>query len=238
MNDSTTLLLGHFHPLAVALKDSLQATGTPVIAAGISAPFDDVPFYAVDLDDPAALTQQIAALPHFTRAVILPGSYPHGDFMQATPDDWRTAITENVYRMVYSGQAVARRLIDTSSAGALVYLTSTAGLRPLVQTIVQGTTFTILEAIVKMAAVDLAPHNIRANVVAHGWLNVGGTFPTARPDIAADIPAGHTGTADDIAALVNFLLSDAARYITGTIIPVDGGDLLTNSSAPSPYDDD
>lgn len=75
------------------------------------------------------------------------------------------------------------------------------------------------------AAIDLAPHNIRVNAVGSGLVGtpvgyreyVGRTYDQER------IPLGHIGEPEDVAQAVVFLVSDKAKYITGAIVPVDGG---------------
>ena len=81
-------------------------------------------------------------------------------------------------------------------------------------------------ALARNLAVELAPHGITVNAVEPGAI-------TNRRNLASDpdyearwagiLPAGRAGTGADVAALVTFLASDEAAYITGTSIPVDGG---------------
>jgi 2-deoxy-D-gluconate 3-dehydrogenase len=87
-------------------------------------------------------------------------------------------------------------------------------------------------------ALELAPHGIRAIAIAPGMILTegvqanlagaeGGSVDEMLKDFGSKIPLGRFGHADDIARTVVFLASDAADYITGTTIVVDGGKLLT-----------
>ena len=84
-----------------------------------------------------------------------------------------------------------------------------------------------------MIAVDLAPHGIMVNLVASGWTNadgLAGFSSDVQAHITRGIPVGRPGTPSDVGAAVAFLASDLAAYITGSVISVDGGYLLTGSA--------
>jgi 3-oxoacyl-[acyl-carrier protein] reductase len=83
-----------------------------------------------------------------------------------------------------------------------------------------------LIALTKSAAKELASRNIRVNAVAPGFIETdmtAGLSPQAREALSAQIALGRLGTPEDVAAAVAFLASDAASYITGQVIVVDGG---------------
>jgi 3-oxoacyl-[acyl-carrier protein] reductase len=81
-------------------------------------------------------------------------------------------------------------------------------------------------AFVKALAKELAPSGIRVNAVAPGAIDTDMLRIFSKEDLQAmadDIPIGRLGTADEVAKTVSFLISDAASYITGQIISVNGG---------------
>ncbi|MEQ8672730.1 MAG: SDR family oxidoreductase [Aggregatilineales bacterium] len=236
----TILLVGYIHKLAYKLAECLKEDGFQIIMAGKNCADETLsPFIELNLNDPADLQASVLQLPDFDSVIIFPGWYGHGDFLDTTNLDWESALTENFYHMVYVGQAIALAFIARKKPGKLLYMSSTMGIRPTVETIAQGTTFTMLESLVKTAAVDLAEHQITVNLIAHGWVDLVSStdpiFPRARPEIEQDVPLKRTGLPKDIASLIAFLMSQASVYITGAVIPVDGGALLTKSAFSSPY---
>ena len=75
-------------------------------------------------------------------------------------------------------------------------------------------------------AVDLAPHGITVNAVGPGWIRTGMNpldDPERVRELEGTIPLGRVGLPEDVAGVIEFLLSDASAYITGTTTFVDGG---------------
>ncbi len=232
------LIIGGLDDTAITLGAALSAAGSSVQYAG-STPgsgADARPFSAVDLDDPALLTAQVAALGAFDSAVLTPGWRLYGPFMAMTADDWAMAIQRNFERTIYAAQACARRLIADGHGGRLIWVTSLTALMPFAETSALGTTLAAIHGVARMAAVDLAPHGITSNVVAPGWM-IGGSYDTmpaaVQAHIRAGIPLNRPAEPAEVAAVISFLASSAAGYVTGAIVPADGGYTLTRSPGGS-----
>ena len=246
--NKTTLIAGPVNELALGIAGSLHEAGSRIVFAHAEGPTTgdesaaaslDAATCAVDLDDPEMLAEQVGSLQPFHVAVFNPGWFKAGEFVDTTPADWDQAINQNFERMIYAAQAAARTMIRRGEGGRLIFLSSPSGLMPLLKTSVAGTTLAALGAVARMAAVDLGAHGITVNVVAHGWLDADWARPyleaEGRAFVERGIPMGRVGRVQEVGALCCFLASDAARYITGAIIPVDGGYTLTRAAGTSPY---
>ena len=79
----------------------------------------------------------------------------------------------------------------------------------------------------KSMAIELAPHNIQVNAIAPGWIETDMTAPVKSMPLNAEIlsrtPAGRWGQPEEVAGTAVFLASRASDFVTGAIIPVDGG---------------
>ncbi len=143
-------------------------------------------------------------------------------------DEWRDVVDVNLTGTFLSARAVARRMIAADTAGSIVTVTSMNGVAPGPNAGAYGATKAGVALLTQQMALEWAPQGIRANAVAPGLIDAGMSEPIyADEDIRArrstSVPLGRLGTAEDVAGVVLFLLSDAAAYVTGTELLVDGG---------------
>lgn len=132
------------------------------------------------------------------------------------------------FEAVVWGIQAAAELMDK---GAIVNIASIAGLRAAPNAIVYSGIKAGVMGITRAAAVDLGARGIRVNAIAPSAVPTEGTMRNRNVarDAArvASTPMGRLGTVDDIARAVCFLLSDESEFITGQILPVDGGITIT-----------
>jgi NAD(P)-dependent dehydrogenase (short-subunit alcohol dehydrogenase family) len=143
--------------------------------------------------------------------------------------DWRDVMDVNLNGLFFCSQAVARHMIERRR-GAIINIASMSGLivnRPQPQASYNTSKAAVIH-LTKSLAAEWAPHNIRVNAIAPGYMDT----PMARPffdDPAYGerwidaIPMKRPGQPDELAPVAVFLASDASSYVTGTTIVVDGG---------------
>ncbi len=148
-----------------------------------------------------------------------------GLLMRMKDEQWNDVLQANLSGTFYTCRAVCRDMIK-ARAGRIINLSSIVGLRG------QGgqTNYAAAKAgiigFTKALAQEVASRGITANVVAPGYIDTdmtAGFNEEARKKLLETIPAGRVGTPEDVANAVIFLASDAAAYITGHVLCVDGG---------------
>lgn len=157
----------------------------------------------------------------------------HGGLLELAGSDLEAILRTNVLGTFLMTQHVARRMVDAGVAGAIVNLSSIGGRQPTPGMGGYESSKAAVDALTRWAAIELAAHGIRVNAVAPGpvlteMIAVG--MPEGSPQRQAwegRIPLRKLAAVDDVAAATVFLASAAAAHITGTSLPVDGGQLLT-----------
>ncbi|MBN2584007.1 MAG: SDR family oxidoreductase [Planctomycetes bacterium] len=146
-------------------------------------------------------------------------------FLDLDEDAYHRSFEKNL-RMVYLMSRLAGRHMADHGGGSIVHISSVGGLRAHRGTPGYDASKGAIDALTRAMALDLAPHGIRVNAVAPGF-TPDDWFRTNKPEAVRDkgtgIPLGREGTGEEVAAVVAFLASDAAAYITGQILYVDGG---------------
>ena len=122
----------------------------------------------------------------------------------------------------------AARLMAAGSGGAITTTVSSAASLGEEFQVTYNASKAAVASLTRSLAVDLAPHRVRVNGVAPGWVETRSTAPALATGpvwakYRSRIPMDRAATPDEIAAVHAFLLSDDASYLTGAILPVDGG---------------
>jgi 3alpha(or 20beta)-hydroxysteroid dehydrogenase len=144
--------------------------------------------------------------------------------------DTDTALLDRHFRVNQLGTLLGMKhaapLIHRSGGGAIVNISSTAGMQGIPNGAAYGGTKWAVRGMTKTAALEFAPLNIRVNSVHPGLIDTNMLNSRARDDLerrATQIPMKRMGSSEDVAKVVLFLLSHESDYMTGAELTVDGG---------------
>jgi 3-oxoacyl-[acyl-carrier protein] reductase len=145
--------------------------------------------------------------------------------MKLDEGDWRSVIDVNLGGAFFTCRAAARPMLKRR-AGAIVTMSSVVGVHGNAGQTNYAASKAGLIGLTKSLAKELGGRGIRANAIAPGYIatELTDVLPEAAQEaIVASTPLGRIGEPADVAAAVRFLASDAAKFVTGTVLAVDGG---------------
>lgn len=149
-----------------------------------------------------------------------------GDGASMTVAGWHNSIARNLDSAFYITKLSLPHL-RASSAGRIIMMSSLTGpVMAIRNDIAYGATKAAMVGLTKSLAVDEAKHAVTANAVAPGWIQTA-SQSTSEGHEGSSTPMGRSATPQEVAAVVGFLASREASYLTGQVIVIDGGNSIS-----------
>ena len=212
----------------------INSDGLATLRDSLANVTDDVAVVTADVSKPVDARRMIdVAVEQYGRldiAIANAGIIPLASVLEATPDDWDEVMSIDGRGMFLTCKyAIEQMLIN--GGGAIVCLSSISGMAGQSRQSTYGPAKFVASGLTKHLAVEWASQGIRVNAVAPGTINT--ERVQQLPDepggleylevIKAAHPMGRLGEPSEVANAILFLVSDEASFITGAILPVDGG---------------
>lgn len=212
----------------VVIADRDEATGEEAVAQ-LRESGADALFYALDVTDAESVNRMVeAVVDRFQRIDILinnAGITADGMLDKLTPEQWQRVIDVNLSGVFYCTQAVVPQM-KQQQYGRIITASSVSGVYGNVGQTNYAATKAGVIGMTRTWAKELARYGIRVNAIAPGFIETG--MVARVPEkvlerLKKQIPVGRLGKPADVANAYLFLASDAADYINGTVLHVDGG---------------
>ena len=215
--DRVALVTGASRGIGAATAERLRRDGWRVETAERGT--------GVDLGEPGAGAAAVERLDRIDAVVCNAGTTARAGVLEVSREEWDRVIAVNLGGVFEVAQAAARRMVDTGG-GSIVLVASlmsfVGGYNIAPYTASKGG----VAQLAKAMSNELAGRGVRVNAIAPGYVETEmaeSLEDWKRREVEARIPLGRFAQPEEIADVIAFLLSDDARYITGAVIPVDGG---------------
>ena len=182
-----------------------------------------------DVADPKAIESAIdrweAAHPDEFISVLVNNAGIRRDnvMFMMSEDDWHSVLDTNMNGFFYITRRLLKHMMPRRHGGRIINMTSLSGLKGMPGQVNYSAAKAALLGATKALAQEVAPRNITVNAVAPGFIQTDMTKELPEDELKKLIPVGRFGKPEEVAAVVAFLASDAAAYVTGEVINVNGG---------------
>ncbi len=153
------------------------------------------------------------------------------DFTEVTDQDFQNILTTNVTAVFALSREVVKHML-TKSTGCIINISSMAAQYGLPKVIAYSASKTAIDGMTRAMAVELSPRGIRVNAIAPGFIYSDMTAkalnsdPERKAKVFGRTPMGHMGQPEDIGNAALYLAGDGAKYVTGVVLPIDGGNSI------------
>ena len=233
LEGKTALVTGASKGIGKAIAAELAAAGAGVVVGYRSGKEEAEALAAeiggravqADVSDPGEAKRLVDEAGDVDILVNNAGLTRDGLLARMSDDDWRTVVETNLSSVFYTCRAVTRPMMK-KRAGSIVNISSIVGVHGNWGQTNYGASKAGIIGFTKSLARELGSRNVRANVVAPGYVRT--QLTDVLPEDATkamldNTPLGRLGDPEDVAGAVRFLCSDAASFITGEVLLVDGG---------------
>jgi 2-deoxy-D-gluconate 3-dehydrogenase len=218
MAEKVVLVTGGSRGIGLAIANRLRTDGWTVETAERAS--------GVDMADPDAAAGAVERLDRIDAVVANAGTMIRRPALEHTVEDWRRLLDINLVSVATVAQAAARRMLEQGTSGAIVLMASQLSFFGGVNAAAYAASKGGVAQLAKALSNELAGRGVRVNAVAPGFIETDMTADMEdwkRREVDARIPMGRWGAPEDVAGAVAWLLSDDARYVSGAVVPVDGG---------------
>jgi NAD(P)-dependent dehydrogenase (short-subunit alcohol dehydrogenase family) len=205
------------------LAEAIRAGGGEAVAVGLDVAEPDATAAAFD-----AIEKDLGVA---TIVVNNAGITSSSKFIDMPEEEWRSVIDVNLDGVFRTGQEAARRMVRAGTGGTIINIASILGQMVLRRLVAYTASKAAVIQLTKAMALELVRDDIRVNAIAPGYISteMNSDFLTSEAGgkLLAKVPMGRAGEPCELDGALLLLASDLGSYMTGTVITVDGGSLLS-----------